>query len=189
MLGDFERMDDQRPVDAGIWQGHLGGFDKRRRRQTRGGPVHHALFGRHESQHAHRFLAEHLKIRRRIANAEDRIARAMRETLPHDPVHDAPRDLAQGRAVEGAKIDNVNGHEDFPRFRANENDCRAADDPTLARKNKALNPGQSGRSGRWGRPSFFSTGPPPPRASVRRPCERPCKMPARRVASLPPFNF
>ena len=110
MLGNFERMDNERPVDAGVRQRHRGCFDKRRRGQARRRPIHDALLGRHEGEHAHGLLAENLEIGRRVAGTEDRIAGAVGKTLPHHFVNDTPRDLAQGRAVEGPKVDDVDWH-------------------------------------------------------------------------------
>jgi len=101
MFGDFERMNNERPVDAGVRQRHRGSFHKRRRGQARRRPIHDALLGRHEGEHAHGFLAENLEIGRRVAGTEDRIAGAVGKALPHDFVNDTPRDLAQRRAVEG----------------------------------------------------------------------------------------
>jgi hypothetical protein len=138
MFGDFESMDNERPVDAGIRQRHRGYFDKRRRGQTRGRPIHDALLGRHEGEHAHGFLAENLEIGRRVTDAEDRIAGTVGKTLPHDIVNDTSCDLAQGGAVEGTKVDDVDWH----------GVSAGLDNPLPGRKNKALIQVQDGGGGK-----------------------------------------
>jgi hypothetical protein len=131
-------MDNERPVNAGVRQWHRGYFDKRRRGQTRGGPIHDSLLGRHESEHAHGFLAENLEIGRRVADTENRITSAVGKALPHDFVYNTPRDLAQGRAVEGTKVDDVDWH----------GVSAVPDNPLPPRKNKALIHGQDGGGGK-----------------------------------------
>ena len=138
MLVDFESMDNERADHAGIRQRHLGYFGERRRGQARGRPIHDALLGRHEGEHAHGFLAENLEIGRRVADTEDRIAGAVGKTLPHNFVNDSPRDLAQGRAVEGTKVDDIDRHWGF----------RVPDNPLPGRKNKALIHRQDGGPGK-----------------------------------------
>ena len=73
-------------------------------------PVHDALPGRHQSERAQAIGPERLQIRRRVADAGEGQAGAVRP-LARDDSPDAPRgEPAERGGIEALQIDDVEGH-------------------------------------------------------------------------------
>ena len=109
-FAQLQRMHHQHPVDAGVGQGHHGGVD-----EGGGGgailrPVDHALLGGHEGEHPHCAVAKAAQIGRGVAHPQHGQARAILPPPPDDRAHESMGHPAKGRGVEGAQIDDVEGH-------------------------------------------------------------------------------
>ena len=74
------------------------------------GQFNHALLSWHEGHHAHRLAAIDSEIRRGVADPENGMAVAGIEPPAQNAPNEPPRDLAEGRGVEGAQIDDVESH-------------------------------------------------------------------------------
>ena len=109
-LAQLQRMHHQHPVDAGVRQGHHGGVDKGGGGGAILRPVHHALFGGHEGQHPDGAITKAAQIGRGVADPEHGEARTILPPPPDDRAHESMGHPAKGGGVEGAEIDDVEGH-------------------------------------------------------------------------------
>ncbi len=125
MLGDLERVHQQHTVDAAIGQRQRRRIDERRGRVAVGRPVHHALLGRHEGQHPHRFGAVLVEVGRGVADAQHRMAVAGIEARARDAPDEPPRHLTERRGVERAQVGDIQGHGNTMARRAQRGASRA----------------------------------------------------------------